>query len=293
MYQSINLKEVMKKLVLFLLVAMSSMLNASWQQDWSNAVECCSNQDYVNAEANFNLAIDQLEAEGDESHPHVYVDRGRLYSLLGRNEEALRDLDIARASPDLQGDDKLRAVVSRLVTYYRLNMIEESKPELQVFKSIYSCPKLEVFKDVVIIRNVPDCECSHGVLKSFVANVFCESEDDVKISNGICIGKRKACNCGCDKSKNDPLAASIKINSPKAYVNDCTWYCDKMQVASNLFCAGAFKFFRCQAICIATVEALKDGCYWCCNTGGFYKNCVKPFEDIVGRMGQGCDPAWD
>lgn len=283
----------MKKLMFCLLMITTNILSASWQENWSNAVECCSNQDYVNAEHNFNEAIAQLESAGDDSHPHVYVDRGRLFSLLGRNEEALEDLNIGRASPLLTGDDKLRAVVSRLVTYYRLNMFEESKPELQEFKSIYSCPKLEVYKDKVIIRNVPDCECAHGVIKAFVASSFCESEADVKIMNGICIAKRKACNCGCDKTKNDPLAANMRIQSPKAYVNDCRWYCDKMQVGSNLFCAGAFKFFRCQAICIATVEVIKDGCYWCCDTGNFYKNCVKPFEDIVGRMGQGCDPAWD
>jgi hypothetical protein len=282
----------MKKIVLFLLFAMTSVLNASWQEDWSNAVECCSNQDYVNAEANFTLAIDQLESEGNEIHPHVYVDRGRLYSLLGRNEEALRDLDIARTSPILQGDDKLRAVVSRLVTYYRLNMIEESKSELEVFKSIYSCPKLEVYKDTVIIRNVPDCECSHEILKNFVSS-FCESPDDVKITNGICIGKRKKCDCGCDKSNQAMMLSKSSIQSPQMNVSDCKWYCDKMQVSGNIFCAGAFKFFRCQAICIATVEVIKDGCYWCCNSGNFYKKCIKPFEDIVGRMGQGCDQMWD
>lgn len=291
----------MKRLI-FLLAVVTNILNASWEEDWSNGVHCCVNQDYVSAEENFNKAIVQLEFDKDISHPHVYVDRGRLYSFLGRDTEALLDLNIARESPFLHGDDKLRAVVTRLITYYRLNMIEESKVELEVFKSIYSCPKLEVYKDTVIIRNIPDCECTKNLLKAFVATSFCDSEDDVNISNGICIGKRKVCNCVSDEDKNDQKEdrledknESVKIfhKASQSSISDCKWYCDKMQVAGNIFCAGTFKFFRCQAVCIATVELIKDGCYWCCDSGNMYKKCVKPFEDIVGHMGRGCDPAWD
>ncbi|KAF3362613.1 hypothetical protein PHSC3_000852 [Chlamydiales bacterium STE3] len=180
----------MKK-IFILLVMISSFLNASWEESWSDAVEACSKKEYILAEEKFNETIYQLEKTENDHHPHVYVDRARLFSLLNRDEEALKDLDIAMKSPLLKGDDLLRAVVTRLATYYRLNMLEEAAKELEIFKSIYPCPKLEVYEDRVIIRNIPDCEYSKEIIKSFVANTFCENSEDVKIINGICIAKRK------------------------------------------------------------------------------------------------------
>lgn len=280
----------MMKFLLALILLNSSLSAVGWQEHWTKGVENCISKNYPEAEKHFNLAIIQLEKVSNLIHPHVYVDRARLFSLLNRDEEALSDLNIALESPLLDGDDRLRAVVTRLVTYYRLNMEEEAKTELEVFKSIYPIPKLEIYPDTVIIRNIPDCDCPKDLLKSFIANTFCESENDVKINNGICIAKRKADNCECNKSPDSDFSSDKEA---KNTVSDCKYWCNKMQVAGNIFCARTFKFFRCQALCIATVELIKDGCYWCCSGGSFYKDCVKPFEDIVSKMGEGCDPSWD
>lgn len=281
----------MIKIFISLVLCSFSFLSAiSWQEEWAKGVQHCISKEYLKAEENFSSAISQLEKENNLIHPHVYVDRARLLSLLNRDEEALKDLNLAIESPLLEGDDRLRAVVTRLITFYRLNMEDEAKTELETFKSMYPIPKLEVYKDLVVVRNIPECDCSKELLKLFLAQTFCESEDDVKISNGICLAKRKKCEYICCQ-----LGSTVEtsLNETKNKIANCKYWCDKMQVAGDIFCAGTFKFFRCQAICIATVEMLKDGCYWCCSSGSPYKTCVKPFEDIIGRMGQGCDPAWD
>ncbi len=198
----------MIKIITSLILYSFSLLPAvSWQEEWTKGVEHCIAKEYLKAEENFNSAIKQLEEENNLSHPHVYVDRARLFSLLNRDEEALKDLNVAIESQLLKGDDRLRAVVTRLITFYRLNMEEEAKAELEVFKSIYPIPKLEVYKDCVVIRNIPECECSNELLKSFLVSTFCENEDDIKISNGICIAKRRTCeqNCCQPRSKETSL----------------------------------------------------------------------------------------
>jgi len=67
-----------------------------------------------------------------------------------------------------------------------------------------------------------------------------------------------------------------------------------MAIAGNVFCTGVFKTFKCQASCIAAVEFIRDGCDECCNNGDFYNNCIKQFEDILGKMDlKICSPQWD
>lgn len=257
----------------------------TWSSNWAKAVESCNNKQFLEAEVHFTQAIELMEKEGNLDHPHIHVDRARLYSLLNRNEEALVDLNKAFDIGNLEGDDKLRAVVTRLITYYRLQMFTHAQEEVEVFKSIYSIPKLEVYKDLVIVRDVPDCDCARQIMKKFISEVFCDSEEDVQLlPSGICIAKR-ACDCKCNEKQ-------LLVPPPLAST-ECEWYCDKAAKAEDLFCAGSFKVFKCQAMCVGAVEFLKEGCYWCCREGGFYKRCVKPFENIVGAMGNTCDPEWD
>lgn len=282
----------MKRTVLFVCLLLTSVVQASWQDNWSNAVEFCHNKDYVNAENSFNLAITELEAKEDVTHPHVYVDRARLFSLLNRDIEALRDVNVARASALLIGEDLLRAVVTRLCSYYRLNMTEEIESELKVLRSLSSIPKVEVYETKIIVRNIPDCECSKKMIKAYIASVFCESEDDVKFMNGILIGKRKPCDC----SKEVPEKKDLLINSSAATetsINNCKWYCGKLQFSGNAFCMATFRGYKCQLLCLIAVEAIKDGCNWCCESGNFYGKCIKPFSDILAHMDPGCDPDWD
>jgi hypothetical protein len=279
----------MKWMIVFAFIVSTACLTASWDENWSQAVKFCSERDYINAEKNFTSAIDQLEKINDTEHGHVYVDRARLYSLLDRDAEALIDLNKA-SEFTLSKADFLRAVDCRMRTYSMLGMEKEFFEQLIVFKSIYPIPKLEVYEKTVIIRNVPDCECSEKMFRAMMMHLFCTSENDIKITNGVCIAQRtKFC---CSSPECDPLQSSFKAFRNKS-AEDCSYLCEKLAVAGQLFCGHTFKSSPCRILCAATVEGLKDGCNWCCKSGSFYQKCVKPFEDIIAAMGNICDPAWD
>jgi hypothetical protein len=270
-------------------------LSADWADHWIKAVQFCKDRIYVLAEQEFNLAIQDLESTQNIDHPHVYVDRAKLYSLLERDQEALVDANKGLESPFLQANDILRARIARYNAFLRLDIIDSASNELGAIKKIYAFPEMEIFENTVIIRNVPDCECSQEIIKSAMTAYFCNKEEDIEfLPSGICIAKRTKQFPGQDESLHCECNKDAKFNLNMNANNDgCNWSCDKCATGGMLMCPKWFKVFKCQAICVAVVEALKEGCYWCCSNDGFYKNCIKPFEDIVGKVGNGCDPAWD
>lgn len=269
-------------------------LSADWEDHWIKAVQFCKEKIYSSAEHEFTLAIQDLEFTKNIDHPHVYVDRARLYSLLERYQEALFDADKGLASEFLQANDILRARIVRYEAYARLGMGEDTANELEKIKKIYAFPKVEIFENKVIIRNVPDCECSKEIIKSAMTAYFCNHEDEVEfLPGGICVTMRTKKFEEHDQNSLQNPNANIDMQANNNNNGGCYWGCDKCATACTLMCPKWFKFFRCQAICVAVVEALKDGCYWCCGGHGFYENCIKPFEDVVGKVGNGCDPAWD
>lgn len=270
------------KIVFCLLLLISSSLSAAWEEAWTDAVTACHEKRYEDAKRLFTSAIDKLE--DDPEHAHVYIDRGRLYLLLGENEKALSDIEKGLKGT-LKGDDKLRAIVSKVTVLYRLGQYDEAEECQKILLELQPAPRLEVYKSIVIIRNIPDCGCAHEILKRFVASTFCNSLEDVTIENGMCIAKRtKACPQENLKTKT--------LTNHKA-LTECDYWCNRLHQTCSIFCTTKFQSFRCQAICIATVDTIAEGCHWCCKGGGFYKSCVKPFEDVVGSMGNVCDPAWD
>lgn len=291
----------MKKIVLGFITSMLVTVGcfaSEWQDHWESAVEYCGGKKYEAAETEFNLAIASLEHKQDDSHPHVYVDRARLYMLLDRHTEALVDLNKALASSKLKDHDRIRGLVTRIFTCSNLQMEDQVLADYDEFKSLSTdFPKVEFTKDKVIIRNVPKGNCYKKLTTAFlVGSEICENEADIKfLDSGIMIAKRKVCNCGCDKSKEMSMMA--KMGGPKAVnqqnVDNCKWYCDKAALAGVAWCAKVFKAWHCQTGCIFAVDLIKDGCHWCCKDGSFYQKCIKPFEDIVSYMGQPCDPYWD
>lgn len=279
----------MKNFALSLLTTLLFTVNAyalNWQDHWAKAVEYCNDKNYEAAETEFNLAILSIEHNKDETHPHVYIDRARLYALQDRDTEALIDLIKGLSSDKLIGRDRVRGLVTRIMVCSRLEMNEQVLADYDAYRILCESelPKAEFTDEKVIIRNVPNSNCYKAIVKTFLLGTeLCEKESDIiEYDSGIIIAKRKASTCNCNKM--DIMASSE---------SDCQWYCDKMSLAGMTWCARVFKKYGCQIACIAAVELIKDGCHWCCRKGNFYENCIQPFNNIVSYMGTPCDPYWD
>lgn len=276
-----------KNLAIFLLISVSCYAD-NWEDHWIKAVEYCEEKNYEAAEIEFNSTISILETTQDKSHPHVYVDRARLYSLLERPVDALSDLNIALESNGLQEFDLIRGLLTRFFVHLNLKMEDEALVDYNKLKATDpNFPKIQYTHDRVIIRNVPDCECYKNSMKSFLVNSeVCESENDIKLyKSNILVAKRKACHCGCKES-------GIELEVSPG-VQRCGAYCDKMAIAGQALCGKLFDKFFCQLGCLYVVDGVKAGCYDCCRQGGIYQKCIKPYANFVERVGEGCDPAWD
>lgn len=257
-------------------------LTNEWENHWVQAIKACDEKNYLLAEREFSLAITNLESVSDFDHLHVYVDRARLLCLLDRQGEALADVNMALKFDRLSGDDLIKALLTRMHIYATLNRQEEMMNDYQLFRSVYPFPRTEFGKDHIIIRNVPECDCYKSMMTNvLVSSQLCKNASDIQwLKSGICIAKKAECDCGCKK-----LAYNAKA--------DCDYWCEKGKTCSLLFCTSKFKNWRCQAACVSVVEAMSDACYWCCAQGDFYERCLKHFDNLVQRIGQGCDPAFD
>lgn len=277
------------------LLLISTSLNAYWEDHWIKAVNLCNEKCFDQAENEFDECIAELESQRNESHPNVYVDRGRLCYLKGKNEKALLDLNKA-LSFELSQEEKERAIVTKIMVCALLKMDEDVLRGLDSLKQFSSYPKEEITEKHIIIRNIPNCKCFRNIMSSyFIDSGVCESKNDIQIlPTGIMIIERKD-----DSSEFSDSCSAPEILNSTFYIkkgNDeatCINYCSKGAVAGAAFCAGTFKTRRCQAACCVAVDMIKDRCNWCCGGGGFYKRCIEPFENIVCQMGNVCDPAWD
>lgn len=285
-------KETMKKFIFTALCAAFAFTASAqaWEKPWIEAIKCCEAEDYGNAETHFNAAIDALGSEGDTQHANVYVDRARLYSMQGRHAECLQDLDVAMEQGSLEQSDLVRCVVTRILTNCNLGNNDDALEDMRMFKEVYpNAPILQVTNDQVIIRNVPECECYQAIAKKlFVSIGLCESENDIQmLKSGIMVGKRSTsktdCGCGCGGLSliNKPVRKWQIIQSEQ----NCKNWCERCSVVAACWCGKTFKEWRCQAACVLATQLIKEGCNLCCDGGRFWQNCVKPFEDVAGKMG--------
>lgn len=292
-----------RKILLSLMLIMNvCFAHETWKDDWVMAVNLCNEKDYKNAEIYFNQSISLMESEEDTSHSHVYVDRARLYLLLGRYEEALPDLNKALNSGNLSRIDHERALVSLIATKSNLQMNSEVLADLKIFGEAYA-PVVENTRNKVYIRNVPDCECFKSIITCyFIHSGICKSKDNVHMmKSGICIID-KNCDCGCeeeeDTNQNEKICDACGeiygvVTSPQCTIDGCKSWCDANTIVGTAWCSKVFKAPHCQAACYAAVYVIQQGCYWCCEGGNIYKKCLKPFERIVDYIQAPCDPLWD
>lgn len=267
-----------------------------WEKYWIEAVTNCDQKNYDKATEMFNFAIACMEKEGDTDHPHIYVDRARLNLLLDRNELAIVDLDIALENSKITQKEKSRAAISRMIARSRLNMDQGVLEDLKVFaETTENQLSLEVTKEHVILRNSPDCLCFRHLMTSyFVESGICTSENDIQVLNsGIWLIKRiNDCGCNQEQTLDVNNRVVLKANSPQE-IDSCRGWCDRMAIAGATWCSKVFKRLDCQSACAIAVYQIQKGCYWCCDGEGFYKRCIKPFENIADYIKAPCDPMWD
>jgi hypothetical protein len=274
----------------------------AWQELWTKAVLNCKEKNYNEAENFFNAAVIEMEIIKDEDHPYVYVDRARLHLLLDHPEKVLLDIDKALSSDKLPLNEKVRAIVTRLMAKSKLGMDQGVLEDLKYFAKINKdkMPMTEITNEYVISRNIPDCECYREIMTNYyIQSGICESEKDIDMtSSGICIVRKKPnCSCNfnseCEKKEESSTCRFRAQSVTQESILDCKKWCDRMAIGGAAWCSKSFKKTWCQVACATAVYEIQQGCYWCCSGGNFYQKCVKPFEDIVSQMGNVCDPAWD
>lgn len=246
--------EILMKKYIFALLCLFSTLAADWRDSWIKAIEACSESEYFKAEQSFSQAINELEQIEDFDHPYVYVDRARLYLLLEKFPEALLDLDKAISSEKLVNQERIRAVISRIMARSRLGMDQGVLDDLKYFGEIYpNMPKIEETERNLIIRNMPDCECYRDIMTCYFVNSgICNSKDDIKmLKSGICI-VNKVCEGSADESS---IEASFEekdcdhcekesnvLEGIQANVEGCNSWCDRFAIAGATWCANTFKY---------------------------------------------------
>lgn len=287
--------------LLFCVIFNAHVQANDWQTYWIKAVEECDKKEYDSAQKMFDLAIYSMEENKDLDHPYVYVDRARLNLLLENNEFALADLDKALSNEKITKSEKSRAAISRMIARSRLGIEKGVLDDLKLFaENSENRPTFEKTREYLIIRNVPDCSCYTNLMTCyFIHSGVCLSKNDIqKLNSGIWLIKKE---CGCQNCKDiltgdrlcDACGAMITAQNNREQIDACNGWCDRMAIAGAGWCGKTFKTLKCQTACGWAVYEIQQGCYWCCDGEGFYKRCIKPFEDIGKYIQAPCDPMWD
>lgn len=308
----------MIKILLIIFAFLFSSLSADeWNIRWNQGTEYWNQKNYPKAEEEILLAIDLMRAESDYVYPMLFIDLARIYCEVNRFHEAISLTTYTLELLDLSTNERIAALITRIYAYSQTERDHLAREDYQSFIEIFpEVPVITHLKEKIIITNVPDCDCYKKTLRSFyVGAEICEEEDIQFLEKGVCIIKKKKCNCGCKdveaktqakprpKQRQRPIrepnqprdnrSDRQKVDDAEDDVTECKYWCEKVALGCVAVCNKTFKTWKCQTACLLVVEALKDGCFWCCKGGSFYGKCVKPFEDVISKMGEGCDPQFD
>lgn len=277
----------MSKLLLFIMLTTSSFLSCeNWRGHWVKGSLALDQEKYEEAEHCFTLALDEVKRNDTYEASYILVDRAKACFSQKKYKQALTDAQTAIESKEIKGKDLTNAYFMKYLSELNLGMDEEAiKDYKYLVEDCRIIPKTEYSEEYIIIRNIPDCKCYIETMKKLLLLTGdCEKESDILVlKSGIMIAKRKkGCGCGCSQK------------GGKQTLEECKWWCDKINLASQAWCSNAFKKFGCQVMCLGVVDYLKEKCYKCCETGDFYKNCVEWFEDIGSFLDASkCDPFFD
>lgn len=265
-------------------IFLTSNAQADWQDHWIEGTKFYDLKNYESAKSEFNLAIAELEAQSDDTHPHVYVDRARIYLELDCNEESLKDIAKAINSEYLKKADRIRALATRILVATKMRNIDMCIADSEALEEIYPfCPEIEITKEKVIIRNFDQTECSKNLMRAFlICSGMCENDSDVvELNPELIIGYRKDCQCGCE----DEYVLLGQQNNQQV-IKQCKGWCDNAYFATNTWCGQKFSG-RCSVACLTLSYGFYKTCNWCCDEGR--KKCTDYFNAIKEYMAkEGC-----
>lgn len=286
----------MKKFFFLLsLVCCVSIYGENWKNYWIESSLMFKENKFDEAEILINKSIALIEGESLEL-PYIYIERARVKAALNKNIEALDDLNKALNSKELSLSDKSSALMLKFIVCNILGILKDAQNSWEEYKSINIMPEYDETDEYLLIRNMPNCSCYRKLIAGYCFEMgICENLSDFKmLDENSCVIKKnkKISECeGCNKNHLSPIREG---NRNKPAEDDCNGWCDYMAIAGNTWCGKSFKTHKCQAACCMAVEYIKKKlCYWCCTDGEFYRNCIKPFANILDYIKEPCDPMWD
>lgn len=260
-----------------------------------------------NNQGNLESAVNQLDLAIDLAKDQIFlfVKRGKALEKMKKYDEAFRDFNYVINQEFVDIQELVPALWGRARLFLRNGKIDNALQDYEKVKVLDpDFPKIESNKHVLVWRNINPLYLTESFKEEFTNSMIqtgiCQCSEDVSFNErGVCIIKKQS-NCdslelrqkqkserGCDCFKNKKTLSLDEIflkNNNPTDETDCNYWCDRVYSTSMVMCSG-FETLKCKTICAGVVETCKHTCYRCCAGEGFYKNCVKPFEDFMERVG--------
>jgi len=191
----------MKKIILILsfsLVLSSFSIAETWQEKWSEAASYLETANFNEGKAFLDEAIVLMEEEMDLNQPYIYIDRARVNIILGSDKEALSDLEKALSSQFLSGEEKIRALTTKIFLNKRLRLDAAVLEDFKTFKQAIEIPKIEIKEKYIIVRNTPKNDFYKKLMTCYLIHSgVCYDAEELKWLNSNTLLANT--HCGCPK----------------------------------------------------------------------------------------------
>jgi hypothetical protein len=277
----------MKSLLLIVCACLFSFseINADWQDSWMNAIQYATQENFIDAENEIDIAISQIE-KNKECRPEVYLDRAKIRLQFDQFKLAILDTDIAIASSSMTTADKISCYSTRQFAFAALDdldgMIEARESLKEVFPYF---PELEFTQDKLIIRNFENSESGRKMIRCAMAALDICSEKEVLfigdyaiiyLDKQVKISDLETCGCGCGGG-----CASDVIPKGK-----CEEWCERGYQTVIFWCGCKFSG-KCNAVCQGGAYIFLKMCQTCCSNEE--NACTRYFNNINNYMAKyGC-----
>ena len=208
----------MRKLfcLLFITVFFTSFAD-NWRSHWQNGLSLSSKSLFVEAKSEFDEAVALMEEKDLEKYPFVLVHRAENDRFLGNNEKALHDTEIALQSKNITQEERLICGLTRISIFAKIG--EEQRALDEYKKYVIDCPlfpKYDFLEEMIIIRNIPSCECYKKLSRDFILAEYCENEKDLHEYGStwiVDITKKRSCCQQCEDNHSAEFSESAQEKS--------------------------------------------------------------------------------